>query len=104
MCGIVGYIGRNNAKDVLLEGLKRLEYRGYDSAGIAVRCDSSLVEIVKSEGKIDNLIKKISNLNISGTRGIGHSRWSTHGRPSETNAHPHFSDDYNVVGVHNGII
>ena len=104
MCGIVGYIGNNNAKDVLLEGLKRLEYRGYDSAGIAVRCDSSLVEIVKSEGKIDNLVKKVSSLNINGTKGIGHSRWSTHGKPSEINAHPHHSDDYNVVGVHNGII
>lgn len=105
MCGIVGYVGNEQAAPILLNGLAKLEYRGYDSAGIAVRDGESPVEVVKAKGRLKALEEKTNNgLAIKGTCGIGHTRWATHGDPSENNAHPHISDDYNVVGVHNGII
>ena len=105
MCGIVGYVGENEAAPVLLHGLQKLEYRGYDSAGIACRYNNGEPTIVKAEGKLINLINKTNDgLNIHSNCGIGHTRWSTHGKPSVDNAHPHHSDDYNVIGVHNGII
>lgn len=105
MCGIVGFTGNKNAAPILLEGLSKLEYRGYDSAGIAVREGDSKVQIIKAKGRLKVLAEKTNNgLSPKGTCGIGYTRWATHGEPSETNAHPHYSDDYNVVGVHNGII
>ena len=105
MCGIVGYVGNEQAAPILLNGLAKLEYRGYDSAGIAVRDGESPGEVVKAKGRLKALEEKTNNgLAIKGTCGIGHTRWATHGEPSENNAHPHISDDYNVVGVHNGII
>lgn len=105
MCGIVGYVGKEQAAPILLNGLAKLEYRGYDSAGIAVRDGDKHVEVVKAKGRLKALEEKTNNgLAIKGTCGIGHTRWATHGEPSENNAHPHISDDYNVVGVHNGII
>ena len=105
MCGIVGYVGTEQAAPILLEGLARLEYRGYDSAGLAVRDGSKDVEIVKAKGRLKILEEKTNGgLALEGTCGIGHTRWATHGEPSEANAHPHFSDDLNVVAVHNGII
>lgn len=105
MCGIVGYVGNEQAAPILLNGLAKLEYRGYDSAGLAVRDGESPVEVVKAKGRLKALEEKTNNgLAIKGTCGIGHTRWATHGEPSENNAHPHISDDYNVVGVHNGII
>ena len=105
MCGIVGYIGPKEACPILINGLKRLEYRGYDSAGIAVRDGEKDVEIVKAKGRLHVLAEKTNNgAAMHGTCGIGHTRWATHGEPSELNAHPHCSDDRNVVGVHNGII
>ena len=105
MCGIVGFTGRRQAAQVLLDGLAKLEYRGYDSAGIAVRDGEKDVEIVKAKGRLHVLAEKTNNgAAMHGTCGIGHTRWATHGEPSELNAHPHCSDDRNVVGVHNGII
>ena len=105
MCGIVGFTGNSAAAPILLNGLSKLEYRGYDSAGLAVRDGSNPVEIVKAKGRLKVLSEKTDNGNaIKGTCGIGHTRWATHGEPSEVNAHPHCSDDCNVVGVHNGII
>ena len=105
MCGIVGYVGKNQSAPVLLNGLAKLEYRGYDSAGIAVRDGGSPVQVVKAKGRLKVLAEKTNDgQSVIGTCGIGHTRWATHGEPSETNAHPHISDDYNVVGVHNGII
>ena len=105
MCGIVGYIGNEQAAPILLDGLSKLEYRGYDSAGIAVRDSDGNINIVKAKGRLKGLIEKTDSGNaVPGTCGIGHTRWATHGEPSETNAHPHMSDDGNIVGVHNGII
>jgi len=105
MCGIVGFIGNKQAAPILLDGLSKLEYRGYDSAGIAVRAGSDKVKVVKAKGRLQGLIDKTDGGRaVIGTCGIGHTRWATHGEPSETNAHPHSSDDSNVVGVHNGII
>lgn len=105
MCGIVGYNGSRQAAPILLEGLSKLEYRGYDSAGIAARDGSSDVEIVKAKGRLKVLMEKTNDgQTIMGSCGIGHTRWATHGEPSEANAHPHCSDDMNVVAVHNGII
>lgn len=105
MCGIVGYVGKEQAAPILLDGLSKLEYRGYDSAGIAVRDNASAIKIVKAKGRLKGLIEKTdAGHAVFGTCGIGHTRWATHGEPSETNAHPHTSDDGNVVGVHNGII
>ena len=105
MCGIVGYVGKEQAAPILLDGLSKLEYRGYDSAGIAVRDNASAIKIVKAKGRLKGLIEKTdAGHAVFGTCGIGHTRWATHGEPSENNAHPHKSDDGNVVGVHNGII
>ncbi len=101
MCGIIGYIGNRNAVSLMLEGLKRLEYRGYDSAGIAFHTDKGL-EVVRCKGKIKELAAIVESRNLFSTAGIGHTRWATHGKPSEENAHPHRSD--NIVIVHNGII
>ena len=106
MCGITGYIGRLQAAPILLSGLSKLEYRGYDSAGIAVRRDEDQkIEIIKSKGRLQALIEKTDcGRAVHGVCGIGHTRWATHGEPSVTNAHPHCSDDHAVVLVHNGII
>lgn len=105
MCGIVGFIGNHQAAPILLDGLSKLEYRGYDSAGLAVRDGDAPVQIVKAKGRLKALAEKTNDGEaLKGTCGIGHTRWATHGEPSETNAHPHCSDDGNVVGVHNGII
>ncbi|MGM9551965.1 MAG: glutamine--fructose-6-phosphate transaminase (isomerizing) [Clostridia bacterium] len=102
MCGIVGYIGEKQVAPILLEGLSKLEYRGYDSAGIAV-CNGNEVTITKAVGKLENLYKKTDNgQNVTGTKGIGHTRWATHGKPTEDNAHPHFSERF--ILVHNGIV
>lgn len=102
MCGIVGYIGKKPVVPILINGLKSLEYRGYDSAGISVVSPSGIIQVIKASGKIANLELKV-NLNNSATIGIGHTRWATHGRPTEENAHPHCSSDGQVVAVHNGI-
>ena len=102
MCGIVGYNGKEKAVDILLDGLSKLEYRGYDSAGIAIR--DKEIEVFKSKGKLTNLKDKIKDKELNGTCGIGHTRWATHGEPNEVNAHPHVSNDGNVTLVHNGII
>ena len=115
MCGIVGFTGKKQAAPILLEGLSKLEYRGYDSAGLAVRNGSELAEVVKSTGKLYKLAEKTDNgRTLAGTCGIGHTRWATHGEPSQNNAHPHVSGncqgsgsgsvESDVVGVHNGII
>jgi len=103
MCGIVGYCGHKKALDVLLSGLKRLEYRGYDSSGIAVHQNNRL-EVVKAQGKIANLQDKLTGKNFDATLGISHTRWATHGEPNEVNAHPHVSEDGRIAVVHNGII
>ena len=105
MCGIIGFVGREEAAPILLDGLERMEYRGYDSAGIAVRSETKGLQVKKCKGRL----KVLSGLthggaDLEGTLGIGHTRWATHGEPSENNAHPHCSEDMNVVGVHNGII
>ena len=105
MCGIVGYTGMHSAAPVLLDGLSKLEYRGYDSAGIAVRDGEKQAEVIKAKGRLKKLIDKTNGGDsVPGTCGIGHTRWATHGEPSENNAHPHMRDDGNVVAVHNGII
>lgn len=102
MCGIVGYVGQRDCRDILIEGLKRLEYRGYDSAGIAMLNNDACVEIVRSQGKIAMLEAKLKDNPLSGKVGIAHTRWATHGKPSDENAHPHRSGPF--VVVHNGII
>ena len=105
MCGIVGFTGRRQASPILLEGLEKLEYRGYDSAGLAVRSGEADVEIVKAKGRLKALYEKTNGGEaLKGDCGVGHTRWATHGEPSEQNAHPHYSDDKAVVAVHNGII
>ena len=101
MCGIVGYIGTRDATPIILNSLKKLEYRGYDSAGVAVLDDGELA-IRRSQGKLSNLEDILDGTPLRGHAGIGHTRWATHGRPSETNAHPHRAGD--TVVVHNGII
>ncbi|WP_058986666.1 glutamine--fructose-6-phosphate transaminase (isomerizing) [Hugonella massiliensis] len=103
MCGIVGYTGTKLAKDVLIEGLRRLEYRGYDSAGIALQEGGSL-SVTRRVGKVEGLAEAVADLPTSSTCGIGHTRWATHGAPSERNAHPHVSCDGSIAVVHNGII
>ena len=105
MCGIVGFIGHHQAAPILLDGLSKLEYRGYDSAGIAVREAAKDPVVVKAKGRLAILSEKTNGgAAVPGNCGIGHTRWATHGEPSEINAHPHVTDDCNVVGVHNGII
>jgi glucosamine--fructose-6-phosphate aminotransferase (isomerizing) len=101
MCGIIGYVGDRPASSILIEGLKRLEYRGYDSAGIAVYRDGG-ISLARAKGKISELEKRLAGVELKGTPGIGHTRWATHGKPSDENAHPHRSE--RVVVVHNGII
>lgn len=103
MCGIVGYIGDEQATPILLEGLKKLEYRGYDSAGIAVLRDGN-IEIKKSKGRISVLEEAIKKDDLIGSVGIGHTRWATHGEPSDNNSHPHLSQSGIIAVVHNGII
>lgn len=103
MCGIVGYVGNNNAKDFLVEGLSKLEYRGYDSAGIAV-VKNKKVTVVKRKGRLANLEKDLSVIDADGNVGIGHTRWATHGEPSDVNSHPHQSSKGDITVVHNGII
>lgn len=105
MCGIVGFVGKKKAAPILLDGLSKLEYRGYDSAGIAVRDHSADPVVVKAKGRLAILSEKTNGgESVIGSCGIGHTRWATHGEPSETNAHPHATDDMNVIAVHNGII
>ena len=105
MCGIVGYTGNAQAAPVLLDGLSKLEYRGYDSAGIAVRNGEARAEVLKAKGRLKILAEKTNDgESVPGTCGIGHTRWATHGEPSEKNAHPHMTQDGNVIAVHNGII
>lgn len=104
MCGIVGYVGDKQVSPVLLDGLKRLEYRGYDSAGIAVRTAEGNIEIRKSEGKLSKLTNQLNGSAPRGTLGMGHTRWATHGAPNDVNAHPHTDESGNVVVIHNGII
>lgn len=104
MCGIVGYIGKNNAFPILIKGLRRLEYRGYDSAGIAMVRDDGDMTVYKVKGKVDDLVHYCEDKNTTGTVGIAHTRWATHGEPSATNAHPHYSQSKNLAIIHNGII
>ncbi|MDQ6664785.1 MAG: glutamine--fructose-6-phosphate transaminase (isomerizing) [Acidobacteriota bacterium] len=104
MCGIVGYVGARKAVPIILEGLKRLEYRGYDSAGIAVYCDDNTLGIRRAPGKLRNLEEAIRMQPLDGAYGIGHTRWATHGRPTEENAHPHRDCTGDIVVVHNGIV
>ncbi|MDD7593794.1 MAG: glutamine--fructose-6-phosphate transaminase (isomerizing) [Peptoniphilaceae bacterium] len=104
MCGIVGYVGDEKATDILLDGLEKLEYRGYDSAGIAVRHPEGAIEVIKEKGRLSNLEKLVAEAAPQGTEGIGHTRWATHGESNQLNAHPHHSKGDRVVGVHNGII
>ena len=103
MCGIVGYIGNKKAYPVIIKGLSRLEYRGYDSAGVALLDDNNL-NIFKRKGKVQDLVDFIGSGNTNGNVGIGHTRWATHGEPNDVNAHPHFSTDGSIALVHNGII
>ena len=103
MCGIVGYVGKQKATKILIDGLEKLEYRGYDSAGVAVLSNNN-IEIIKAKGKLSNLKDKVLLENLPGVVGIGHTRWATHGEPNETNAHPHQSNNRLVTLVHNGII
>ena len=104
MCGIVGYVGQRKAVPIILEGLKKLEYRGYDSAGLAVYCDDQTLGIRRASGKLRNLEEAIRMDPVEGSYGIGHTRWATHGRPTEENAHPHRDCTGNIVVVHNGIV
>ena len=104
MCGIVGYIGTKDAFPILIKGLRRLEYRGYDSAGVALVNDDGALNVYKTKGKVDNLVEYCGDKNISGTVGIAHTRWATHGEPSSRNAHPHYSSSKNLAIIHNGII
>ncbi|MGH9321320.1 MAG: glutamine--fructose-6-phosphate transaminase (isomerizing) [Vicinamibacteria bacterium] len=103
MCGIIGYVGERSTTDMLLQGLRSLEYRGYDSAGIAV-ADRGDLKVLRSEGKLENLSKQVDSRTLNGSYGLGHTRWATHGRPNEENAHPHRDCKGEIVVVHNGII
>ena len=104
MCGIVGYIGKKQAFPIIINGLKRLEYRGYDSAGIALLSDSNKLNIYKKKGKVVNLEEEAKGNDISGNVGIGHTRWATHGEANDVNAHPHFNTNGDIAVIHNGII
>ena len=104
MCGIVGYIGKQDAYPILIKGLRRLEYRGYDSAGVALINADSQLNVYKAKGKVDNLTEYCSDKDVSGHIGIAHTRWATHGEPSARNAHPHYSQSHNLAIIHNGII
>jgi len=104
MCGIVGYIGKKEAFPILIKGLRRLEYRGYDSAGVALINGHDELNVYKTKGKVDNLTEYCSDKDVTGTIGIAHTRWATHGEPSSRNAHPHYSQSHNLAIIHNGII
>ena len=104
MCGIVGYIGTRDAYPILIKGLQRLEYRGYDSAGVALIHDNGRLDVFKTKGKVCNLTDYCNDKDISGSVGIAHTRWATHGEPSSRNAHPHYSESQNLAIIHNGII
>ena len=105
MCGIVGFTGNRQAAPILLDGLSKLEYRGYDSAGLAVRDGENLAQVVKAKGRLSNLIEKTDGGKaLKGTCGIGHTRWATHGAPSDINSHPHMNNAGTIAVVHNGII
>ena len=104
MCGIVGYIGEKEAFPILIKGLRRLEYRGYDSAGVALVNGNGDLNVFKTKGKVDNLVEYCNDKNVTGTVGIAHTRWATHGEPSSVNAHPHYSQSKNLAIIHNGII
>ena len=104
MCGIVGYIGNSQCFPILIKGLHRLEYRGYDSAGVAIIDAENQLKLCKSRGKVAELESFCQSKDVSGTVGIAHTRWATHGEPNDTNAHPHVSADGNIAIVHNGTI
>lgn len=104
MCGIVGYLGKRSAYPVLIKGLKRLEYRGYDSAGVALITENNSLQVYKTKGKVSDLEEYVKDKDITGTIGIAHTRWATHGEPNSTNAHPHISNSGNLALIHNGII
>src|SRR4051812_42548669 len=104
MCGIVGYIGKKQAFPIIINGLKRLEYRGYDSAGIALLSNTNQLNIYKKKGKVKALEEISAGHDISGTVGIGHTRWATHGEANDVNAHPHFNTNGDLAVIHNGII
>ena len=104
MCGIVGYIGKKEAYPILIKGLRRLEYRGYDSAGVALVNSDGKLNVFKTKGKVDNLTEYCGDKDVSGCVGIAHTRWATHGEPSARNAHPHYSQSHNLAIIHNGII
>ena len=104
MCGIVGYVGSKDAYPILIKGLHRLEYRGYDSAGIALINPAGKLNVYKSKGKVTELEHFVEDKDISGTIGIAHTRWATHGEPNDVNAHPHYSENGSIALIHNGII
>ena len=104
MCGIVGYIGNREAFPILIKGLHRLEYRGYDSAGVALINKDGNLNVYKTKGKVDDLVAFCTDKDLSGTVGVAHTRWATHGEPSSVNAHPHYSQSKNLAIIHNGII
>ena len=105
MCGIIGYAGRSEAVPILLDGLERLEYRGYDSAGVAVVSPENELQVVKTKGRLSVLRENLEKRDpLKGQIGIGHTRWATHGEPNDTNAHPHVGADGKIAVVHNGII
>ena len=104
MCGIVGYIGTKQAAPILVEGLKKLEYRGYDSAGIAVFDKNNNIQVIKTKGRLSALEEKLKPCNLQSNLGIGHTRWATHGEPNDVNSHPHTSQNGHIAVVHNGII
>jgi glucosamine--fructose-6-phosphate aminotransferase (isomerizing) len=103
MCGIVGYIGHRDAYPIIIKGLKRLEYRGYDSAGIMLY-DGESMKVSKTKGKVSDLEEKAKEISINGNIGIGHTRWATHGVPNDVNSHPHLSNSGDLAIIHNGII
>ena len=104
MCGIVGYIGHREASQFLIEGLRRLEYRGYDSSGVAAIDNSGKLAVTKTRGRIDNLVARLAEEPVGGKIGVGHTRWATHGQPSDENAHPHIGGPNVLAIVHNGVI
>src|SRR3982750_444808 len=104
MCGIVAYIGKRQAYPVLIKGLQRLEYRGYDSAGVALINKKGDLNVYKKKGKVSELVSFVKDQDTTGSIGIGHTRWATHGEPNDVNSHPHYSQSKNMVIIHNGII
>ena len=104
MCGIVGYVGRREACPILIKGLHRLEYRGYDSAGVALVNDKGALNVFKCKGKVSDLEHFLQGKDLSGSIGIAHTRWATHGVPNDANAHPHYSESERIALIHNGII